>query len=204
MASKSPKASKKTVKKSDEFDDLFGETNGAKVAASSDIINKIEDEMDRDGGAFSSRRVNKVVFNPNDDLFATQPLSSAPKQQKPGDIFDDLFSDSAMKAEPKPSVASAGLFSESPKPKKATKPAGSSIFDNPPEDIFASPPRDPNSVDIFAKEEPSTMKMKPGDAAIAGKSSQMPTQTAMETGGAATGEAQSQEVTSFFKSAVSV
>ena len=194
-ASKSPKVSKKKpaqVKNSDGLDDLFGDVGTPKVSASSDIISKIEDEMEKDEGTFSSKNVNKVVFNPSDDLFAAP--SSIPKQQKAGNIFDDIFPSTATKGEPKPSFPSAGLFSEPPKPTKATKTTDNSIFDNPPEDIFASPPQSSNVVDIFATDQPSTRKTKSDSGT--NKPAQQQTQVegaAMDTVDA-TGEAQSQEV----------
>ena len=183
------------------MDDLFGDVEATNVPASSDIITKMEDEMDRDGGAFSSKRVNKVVLDPNDDLFATKPLSSAPKKQTSANIFDDLFSDSGTKTEAKPSGTSAGLFSDSPKTKKATKPADSSIFDNPPEDIFASSSRSSNTVDIFADEKPSTSKVKTDDTASASKPSQVQRHVegpSTEAGGMDIGEVQSQVVSTGF------
>lgn len=189
--SKSSKVSKKKsvqIKTSDGLDDLFGDVGASKVSASSDIIRKIEDEMDRDEGAFSSKKVNKVVFNPSDDLFAAPSL--IPKQQKAGNIFDDIFSDAAMKAEPKPSAPIAGLLFEPPRLTKATKTADNSIFDNPPEDIFASPPQ---TSDIFATERPGISKTKPNKPAQQQTQVEVPAGDIVDT----TGDAQSQEVMIF-------
>ena len=119
------------------------------------LMNRLEDEIKSETGIFSTSLSKKVKVTVDDDLFGS--VTVTPKARKADSDEDDLFA-------PTPSSR--------PKPSAKTKPPSqptttASVFDNPPEDIFApslgSRQEAVGADDIFASDKPSNTGKKLDD-----------------------------------------
>ena len=148
------------------FDDFSPPPSG------NSLIDKIEDEMSKETGLFSSKKAaSKVTVTVGDDLFGSSGIGSTPAksdifQEKSGN-FSDLFAASGTKPATKPTKRDDLFSSSTTGPSKKddlftssisapSKVTTDSLFDNPPEDVFkAGTKTEANVSDIFAstKEE---------------------------------------------------
>ncbi len=99
------------------------------------LINRLEDEIKQNTGIFSTSPTKKIPVSVDDDLFAS--MKTADPMKAAADD-DDLF---APATSTKPKKGASDLFGSSPpskKPSKSAPAAAGNVFDEPPEDIFAS------------------------------------------------------------------
>lgn len=101
------------------------------------LINQLESEIQSETGIFSTSPSKKVKVTIDDDLFGSIKVDQKPRV----DSDDDLFATPAP-SKPKSKKATESLFATSPpsssKPQQPQPTA--SVFDSPPEDIFAPSP----------------------------------------------------------------
>lgn len=109
-----------------------------------DAISHLENEIKEETGIFGTSPSKKVTITMDDDLFSSKKTSTLSSKQN-GGFNDDLFDSYPPKKNAKPLKNDNDLFSTSalkgPGVKSQSQPTPTvSVFDSPPEDIFAPPP----------------------------------------------------------------